>query len=212
MGVFYSPARLGRKIFITGMYIAFLSISAFAAVLYILTNPCGASRGSECLLDAIFIGSHMIFVNPIVTLLAIAALPVQLRELKLHGHAALSLTGLASQAVIFAVLALSWAFRVPLDYNLSDFFQTSGSFISWYQLVGWAAINNLVYGYTRGLVLSCVKREEDSIGGREELTLIETLGNILVVLQSMLGYLLWYDGVVFDFIAERKAARVKVKP
>ncbi|KAB8238197.1 uncharacterized protein BDW43DRAFT_321250 [Aspergillus alliaceus] len=158
LGIFYSPAYPRRKTFIIGIYIAFLSISLLAAVLYILTNPCGASRGSQCWLDAIFLGSHLIFVNPVVTLLAIAALPAQLLELKQHGHAALSLTGLASQAVIFAVLGLSWIFRVRLDHNLSDLFWTWGSFTSWYQLVGWAAVDNLVFAVVQGILFLVVLR------------------------------------------------------
>ncbi|KAF5855659.1 hypothetical protein ETB97_008832 [Aspergillus alliaceus] len=160
LSVFYSPARLGRKTFIVGIYIAFLSISLLAAVLYILTNPCGSSRGNECLLDAIFLGSHLIFVNPVVTILAIAALPAQLQELKRHRHAVLSLVGLASPTMIFAVLGLSWVFRVRLDQNLSDIFWTWGTFISWYQLVGWAAVDNLAFAVVQGILFLVVLRRK----------------------------------------------------
>ena len=105
----------------------------------------------------------MIFVNPVVTLLAIAALPAQLRELKRHGSAVLSLTGLASQAVIFGTLGLSWIYRVRLDYNLSDFFKTWGSFTSWYQLVGWAAVDHLVFAVVQGILFLIVSRRKRTV-------------------------------------------------
>ncbi|KAE8416195.1 hypothetical protein BDV36DRAFT_284718 [Aspergillus pseudocaelatus] len=166
--VFYSPARLGRKVFIIGLYIAFLSVSLLAATLYVLANPCGANCSGQGWEDFIFLGSHLIFVNPVVTLLAIAALPAQLQELKRHGHTALSLTGLASQAVVFGFLGLSWVYRVRLDYNLSDFFKTWGSFTSWYQLVGWAAVDHLVFSVVQGILfLIILRRKRTVIADRE---------------------------------------------
>ncbi|KAE8376157.1 hypothetical protein BDV26DRAFT_305782 [Aspergillus bertholletiae] len=159
-GVICSPAHNGRKTFILGIYLTFLSISLLAAVAYVLINPCGASCGSNGWVTAIFLGSHLIFVNPVVTLLAIAALPAQLRVLKQHEHTALSLIGLASQAVIFTVLGFSWLFRVRLDYNLSDFFRTWGSFTSWYQLVGWVAVDNLIFAAVQGILLLVVLRRK----------------------------------------------------
>ncbi|PIG88064.1 hypothetical protein AARAC_001586 [Aspergillus arachidicola] len=153
-GVFHSPARLGRKAFIVD--ITFLSLSLLAAILYVLANLCGANYGSQDWEYSILLGSHLIFVNPMVTLLAIAALPAQLRELKRHGHAALSLTGLASQAATFTVLGLSWVYRARLDYNLSDVFRTWGSFTSWYQLVGWAAVDHLVFAVMQGILFFVV--------------------------------------------------------
>ncbi|KAE8314478.1 hypothetical protein BDV41DRAFT_563611 [Aspergillus transmontanensis] len=136
--------------------ITFLSLSLLAAILYVLANLCGANYRSQDWEYSIFLGSHLIFVNPVVTLLAIAALPAQLRELKRYGHAALSLTGLASQAMIFAMLGLSWVYRARIDYNLSDVFRTWGSFTSWYQLVGWAAVDHLVFAVVQGILFFVV--------------------------------------------------------
>ncbi|KAB8276494.1 hypothetical protein BDV30DRAFT_224210 [Aspergillus minisclerotigenes] len=164
----YSPACIRRKAFIVGIYNAFLCLSLLAAILCVLADPCGANCGSQRWDYGIFLGSHMIFVNPVVTLLALAALPAQLRELKWHGHAALSLTGLASQAVIFAVLSLSWVFRVRLYYNLSDFFRTWGSFTSWYQLVGWVAVDHLVFAIVQGILFLVVLRRKRTVTAEGE--------------------------------------------
>ncbi|EIT77531.1 hypothetical protein AO1008_02849 [Aspergillus oryzae 100-8] len=164
----YYPACVRRKAFIVGIYIAFLSLSLLAAILCVLADPCGANCGSQRWDYGIFLGSHLIFVNPVVTLLALAALPAQLQELKWHGHAALSLTGLASQAVIFAVLSLSWLFRVRVYYNLSDFFRTWGSFISWYQLVGWAAVDHLVFAVVQGILFLIVLKRKRTVTAEGE--------------------------------------------
>lgn len=101
---------------------------------------------------AVFTYVHMTIFNPIVTIMSIRSLFLQIPQ-----AAALSIFGLASQALVFALVALSWTARVsfpaiPIDriswYVLS----------TWYQLVGWAAVDNAVFAMVQFVLFYMAKR------------------------------------------------------
>ncbi|GLI74842.1 hypothetical protein PoHVEF18_003090 [Penicillium ochrochloron] len=61
---------------------------------------------------------HLLFVNPIVTILAFAAYPRQartIRTLPVGNLKSLSLLGLLTQGVVFIVVAISWTTRLVPD-------------------------------------------------------------------------------------------------
>jgi hypothetical protein len=110
-------------------------------------QPVKRNCSDHSWVNALFLGLHTIYINLIVTALVIAALPAQARQIEQHGHLSLSLMGLASQAVIFAVLALSWVFPVRFEYDLSVWFSSWGSFVSW------ATVGNGAFAVVQGILL-----------------------------------------------------------
>lgn len=69
---------------------------------------------------------------------------------------ALDITGLAFQATIFTLVAISWIFRVvfppaPIGKWTWHFL------VSWYEIVGWAAVDNGVFAFVQ-FVLYCTAR------------------------------------------------------
>jgi len=109
--------------------------------------------------SAIYFNVHSLIVNPIVTALTFAALFPQMRTLRSRpedgdsGPGALSIVGLGVQAVVFAVVALAWIFRFYMPRGM-----ISRAFVSWYQLVGWSAVNNGLFAFVQALLWIYAKR------------------------------------------------------
>jgi hypothetical protein len=84
---------------------------------------------------------------PVMTMLAAAALWAQAPAIvRPDGARALSLEGLAAQAVVFALLALSWLWRLR--------WPGSGVMIvSWYQCVGFVSVDHAVFAVVQGVLL-----------------------------------------------------------
>ncbi|KAJ5752006.1 hypothetical protein N7520_008923 [Penicillium odoratum] len=112
--------------------------------------------------EAFFSGYHAMFMNPIVTILVLVALPCQARAMHaqpVRDLKSLSLLGLLAQGVIFGVVAVSWTMRVrSMDLSSRDVVAYRLlTFVSWYQMVGWAAVNNAVFALVQILLL-CLAR------------------------------------------------------
>jgi hypothetical protein len=74
-------------------------------------------------------------VHPIVTALGFAALYSQPLDAATNPDA-LSVLGLGVQAVVFLGVGLSWVFRITIPF---------GGLMEWYQWVGWAAVDNIIF-------------------------------------------------------------------
>jgi hypothetical protein len=151
MCLFYpSNHRIGLKISVSVWYILFALISIIPLFVDAIDhNVFGPWEGSDRKWAvALFGGGHSMFINPIVTILSITTLFAQVREiLSQPSLRALSLVGLATQAVIFAIVAISWMMRVKYPWNVLDFLT------AWYQLVGWAAVDNAVFAIVQAVLL-----------------------------------------------------------
>lgn len=101
---------------------------------------------------ALFFGVHSMFINPIVTIGSILALYAQRQK-----AFALSISGLASQAVVFALVASSWTARVrfPAIEGVS-----LSLLVAWYQLVGWAAVDNAIFAIVQFVLLCLAKQHQ----------------------------------------------------
>lgn len=102
------------------------------------------------------------FMNPTVTTLALVALPCQaraIRALPVGNLKSLSLLGLLTQGVVFSVVAISWMMRVKfMDLSFRDVIAYGWlSVVSWYQMVGWAAVDNAVFALVQ-ISLFCLAR------------------------------------------------------
>ena len=140
-------------------HITFLFVTLVPALIGAICNGTDPEdRESAQWFSAIFGGIHPVFVNPVVTALGISAVFLQARKIcSQPSLGALSAVGLATQAVAFAVVAISWMVRVNFPYELIDRV-VFGDLVSWYQLVGWAAVNNAVFAIGQAVLLSIVIR------------------------------------------------------
>ncbi|KAL2136163.1 hypothetical protein VTI74DRAFT_5216 [Chaetomium olivicolor] len=111
--IIFSPKGNGRYIAAAiAIYISYLLISVVPLVVNAATphdqHPYNQDRKWFI---AFFEGAHALFLTPLITILAAAALGVQAPAIGPDARA-LSLEGLAAQAIVFALLALSWLWRL----------------------------------------------------------------------------------------------------
>ncbi|KAH6720755.1 hypothetical protein BKA61DRAFT_570403 [Leptodontidium sp. MPI-SDFR-AT-0119] len=160
--LFYAPNTAPRTR-VVALYTSFLAISVIPLLIDVLT-PVGNPE-DERWSSAIFIGVHTMLVNPLVTLGVFAALCFQWPNAR---AAALSEVGLAVQAAVFALVALSWVGRV----RFLEFDRGLGGFPvkTWYQLVGWAAVDNAIFAFVQAVLffLRRQKFQSGKVGGEEE--------------------------------------------
>lgn len=95
---------------------------------------------------------HYLGILPASTILAVAGVVPQVREMRSRTDArALSLPGLAVQAVVFSLVAISWMVRVKYPPYLP-------SWVEWYWLIGWPVVNNGLFAFAQGVLLWIVMR------------------------------------------------------
>ncbi|KAI1454089.1 hypothetical protein F4805DRAFT_461139 [Annulohypoxylon moriforme] len=169
--LYYPPSKSGIKYCMVATYTVFFLISVAPIMLEFMLEP-GGSYGYRQLLSAVFFGLHTIYINPVITILAAIAVFPQLNEmLSRKEPGALSTIGLLVQALVFVIVACVWPVRFTIG---SDDRVPLGA---WYQLVGWAAVDNLIFAIVQG-VLFCTSRkfkaEKDITSTAEEISSEET--------------------------------------
>lgn len=125
-------------------------MSLVPIVTYIASTGGAERENDSDWFRAIFFGVHSMFINPVVTIGSFSSLFIQIPT-----AAALDIWGMASQAVVFAAVAVSWVYRV--EFPTVDGQWTLHLLNTWYQLVGWAAVDNAVYAIVQ-FILFCVVR------------------------------------------------------
>jgi hypothetical protein len=86
----------------------------------------------------------MFVLTPIITILAAVTLLVQARSIGPDTRT-LSLEGLVAQAIVFSLLALSWLWRLR--------WPGPGVMASWYQCVGFVAVDHIVFALVQAVLL-----------------------------------------------------------
>lgn len=160
---------------VTALYTSFLLVSLLPA-LALLWSPPTEDREDRRWLPALFHGVHSLWISPLATLLGLAAAFFQIRETTRadQDQQALSLVGLVVQGAVFACVAASWAVRVVFPWS-----EVPGSdgdarrlgpgfFWSWYQLVGWAAVDNAVFALAQVVVWCVALRRFGNMGGPKD--------------------------------------------
>ncbi|KAJ5886117.1 uncharacterized protein N7473_008791 [Penicillium subrubescens] len=162
---FPSNNHIGYKLWLLTVYICFAANSIIPLFIDAIDNDFFVPREDRYRKwgEAFFSGWHLLFVNPIVTILAIAAYPCQAREIRtlpVGNLKSLSLLGLLTQGVVFIVVAISWTMRVKfLDFSFDDII-SHGAFFSWYQMVGWAAVDNAIFALMQILLFLLARNWE----------------------------------------------------
>ena len=168
---FPSEHNNGGKCWVLGIYTAFLLISLIPVVV----DAIDLSRGPEDQYHkwgvAIFFGLHSLCLNYIVTLLAVIAVYSQACKFITHPSSvqAFSTLGLTIQAAAFIAVAVSWVFRVSFSvegWQLDPW--TLHFWNTWYQLVGWAAVDNIIFGLGQVVLLCLVTRRSGWETGTSE--------------------------------------------
>lgn len=128
-----------------------------------------ASEGSKEDLkwfDALFIGFHVLYLNLPITILGVASLYPQAREMLRRpggsGPGALSLVGLAAQAVLFLLLGFSWFGRLVWTYPIFG-----RAFSTWFQLVGYVPVDYFIFAIVQAVLLYIAVRHGDRHSGVE---------------------------------------------
>ncbi|KAH7175192.1 hypothetical protein EDB81DRAFT_673361 [Dactylonectria macrodidyma] len=155
--LFYNPSNApkGR---VVALYVSFLFISVVPLFFDLSIPREGVDKEWY---GALFYGIHSMYINPLITLGGIAAFFFQWQQ-----AFALSSVGLAAQAFVFAAVALSWIARVQFiemkrwgpDFPLK----------AWYQLVGWAAVNNGIFAIVQAALLYLSRRHHSRKSSEEE--------------------------------------------
>lgn len=144
------------------VYISFLLISVVPTFDDAVNPAVPSQRG--WFID-IFSSVHTIYINPIVTMGIVLAFWAQTKK-----ASALSTLGLATQAVVFSLVALSWTLRVRfIDFNDLEgpdwpdevtLPMLRSLLIAWYQLVGWAAVDNALFAIMQAVLLCIARRQK----------------------------------------------------
>jgi hypothetical protein len=145
-----------------GTYIAFLLISVVPVFADAINPPDHQSRLWTV---ALFCGIHSFYISWIITALNGVAIYYQAREIvKFPRNIALSRVGLATQAVIFTIMAISWIGRVsfPYEYFAEGFW---GTLTTWYELVGWAAVDTGIFALGQAFLLWRIPHEASVASG-----------------------------------------------
>ncbi|GLA14607.1 hypothetical protein AnigIFM62618_001044 [Aspergillus niger] len=152
-----SDSSFRNKLSAALSYIIYLLIAVIPSVCVVLTTDRGEDppTSENEWVFALWSGVHLIFVNPAMTLLAFSAVSCQTPKVRkgVPPPPALSLRGLAIQAGVFSVLALTWPFRfVNIDPDW-DIFASWFTLYSWYVTVGWTAVDCAIFALVQAILL-----------------------------------------------------------
>ncbi|KAF2852201.1 hypothetical protein T440DRAFT_497770 [Plenodomus tracheiphilus IPT5] len=147
------------------IYVAYLCISMVPVLIDLVDASDSPYRKW---VGAIFSGIHALFLSYIITALEISTLLAQARMMSRqpqeHG---LSRAGLAVQAVVFALVAVTWITRVAFPYDEVEGKWGVGMLLMWFEMVGWAAVDNGVFAVVQMVLLGIAMRSLRGDGGVE---------------------------------------------
>lgn len=133
----------------SAIYICYLLISLLP-IIVVSTRP--GPKEDRKWFDGLFTGFHILFLNPPITILGVASLYPQcraiLRRPRDSGPGALSLVGLAAQAVLFLILGFTWLGRLAWPYPA--FWR---AFRSWFKMVGYVPFDYITFAGVQAILL-----------------------------------------------------------
>jgi hypothetical protein len=110
--------------------------------------------GAQTLWSAIFYGVHAMYIYPILTALGVLGFFCQAREILVAPFPnALSLQGLAVQAVVFTLVSVTWILSLPFPYEKLDGHYDWNTFTVWYGAVGFIIIDSFVFALGQAVLL-----------------------------------------------------------
>ncbi|KAL3441324.1 hypothetical protein BJX65DRAFT_313922 [Aspergillus insuetus] len=150
-----------------GVYTLFFIISLFSLLLDYTTPLFNESHANTPVLaHDIFMGVHMLFINHTVLIATILSLPFQLWAIVADAFPGLSVEGLALQAVIFALLAVSWGGRIVEPQSWTENPDPDTTFLDWYKAVGWFCTDSLVFAGMQGVLFGVAVARKIMMAGK----------------------------------------------
>jgi hypothetical protein len=145
-----------RCITVSGIYAAFLLVS----VVPVLIDAIAASPDDQIhKWDlAVFGALHIKVVNPVVNTLGLVGLYIQAGVVKPKPadsrSGTLSMVGLAAQAVVFSLLAISWLGRLPFPWKELEVSTVDWAALKlWFGLVGFVPFDYAVFAIGQSMLL-----------------------------------------------------------
>lgn len=125
----------------------------------IVVTTCAAPTKDRMLIDAIFLAFHAYCLNPFITVLGVAALYAQERTIRARpegsGLGALSIVGLAAQALVFFVVGISWLGRLVWPFPILDV-----ALLMWLQMVGFVFVDYVIFAVAQADLFYIAMRHE----------------------------------------------------
>lgn len=119
-------------------------------------------------------------IYPILTILGFVGIYHQARKILTTPFPnALSLSGLAAQAVVFTLVSVTLIWALPFPYEKSDGEFSWHGFTIWYGVIGWIIVDNFVFALGQGVLLALglhrsASSKDGALGGETE----PLLGNV----------------------------------
>ncbi|GFF25739.1 hypothetical protein IFM46972_01525 [Aspergillus udagawae] len=146
--LFYS----NRRILLVATYTCFLLISVVP--LMIINSIPPADYQARRFWVAIFYGVHSFYIYPILTALGVLGISRQAREILVAPFPnALSLQGLALQALIFTLVSVTWIPSLPFPYEKLEGHYDWNTFTVWYGTVGFIIFDSFVFALGQTVLL-----------------------------------------------------------
>ncbi|KAL0939951.1 uncharacterized protein CTRU02_206561 [Colletotrichum truncatum] len=143
------------------IFVSFLLISIVPLIADATVNDI--RERDRRLLLAIFGYIHASFINLVITIFGIMGMYIQIREVYKQppgsGLGALSLQGLAIQSVVFALLGISWIWRLVFPWEHLDWpeelslAQLWALAMAWFQYAGFPTVDYLVFALGQAFIL-----------------------------------------------------------
>lgn len=155
---FAASSALRTTKLVASIYAIFFLLSAglVAFSLYIVLSTENPSDSSDVRLGLFLSMLPYLCVTPVVTILLVSALPLQARETKAQPDA-LSMASLAAQAAVFAMVAVSWMYRVIYEKGEESY---PGLEMRWYLIYGFPAVNSGSFAVIQFVLLYLAKKHE----------------------------------------------------
>jgi hypothetical protein len=129
---------------------------------------------------SIFYAVHSMLISPILTILGFMGIYYQAREILATTFPnALSLSGLAAQAVVFTLVSVTLIWALPFPYEKWDGEFSWRNVSVWYGFIGWIIVDNFVFALGQAVLLALglhrsSSSKDSALGGETE----PLLGNI----------------------------------
>lgn len=149
----YRPAQTRTAIV---EYLSFLAISLVPAI-----GEAFIPAEDRELTTGLILGIMLYLIGPAVQVLGFAAFSAQARETRSRGSiGGLSVQGLVIQAVVYLLVGIPFVFRLKLPSEASDEHFTV-NLRMWYWTVGWATLNNVIFGLAQGWLAWIASRQRN---------------------------------------------------